>query len=72
MIHITPVVRMGTKMVVHITADSTEELIRAANKVGVGVRNAGEEHEHITVSPYQSVVLASMFQYRQLERDIFA
>jgi len=70
-LHITPVVSFGKKLVVHIQADSTEELIRAANKVGVGVRDPGSDTEHITVTPLQSIDLAKEFKYTQLESDIF-
>ena len=71
MIRITPIVKTGTKKVVHIQADDRDELIEVANVVGVGIRNPGTKQEHITVTPSESVDIASMFDYVQLERDIF-
>lgn len=68
---LSTIIKFGTKKVVHVQGSSTQDLIQAANEVGVGVRNAGEKYEHITVSPAQARTLSALFRTEQLEGDIY-
>lgn len=68
---ISTLIKWGTKKAVHVQASTSRELVEVANEFGVGVRNAGEKHEHITLNIHQARVLTATHKVEQLEGDIY-
>ncbi len=71
LVFLTPVIKTGTKKVVHVKARNTKELIEVANDIGVGVQADGTPYEHITVTCHQARIISDRYNHIQLESDIY-
>lgn len=70
MIAMTPVVRFGNKRIVHVIATSTDELNEVALFTGNGIRDAGTDNEHLSITPAQAAAVDEYFDVELLEQDI--